>query len=86
MTLGEAIIYEKHVIKKMEEEALEARLQCKYEKIKSYLTFADEHRRILKWLMQLQEIKKTIREYRNVPMEVMDSDDALAKICEVVGE
>ena len=86
MTLGGAIEYEKHVIKKMEEEAWEARLQCEYEKIKPYLTFADEHRRILKWLMQLKEIKKTIREYRNVPMEVMDSDDAFTKICEVVDE
>ena len=86
MTLREAIIYEKHVIQKMEEQALEAQLQCEYEKIKPYLTFADEHRRILKWLMQLHEIKKTIREYRTVPMEVMDSDDAFAKICEVVDE
>lgn len=86
MTLDEAIIYEKHVIQKMEEQALEAQLQCEYEKIKPYLTFANEHRRILKWLRQLQEVKETIREYRNVPMEVMDSDDAFAKICEVVGE
>ena len=86
MTLSEAIEYEKHVVQKMEEEALEAQLQCEYEKIKPYLTFADEHRRISKWLMQLQEVKKTIREYRTVPMEVMDSDDAFARICEVVDE
>ena len=86
MTLGEAIKYEEHVVKKMEEQAWEAQLQCRYDKIKPYLTFADEHRRILRWLMQLQEVKKTIREYRNVPMEVMDGDDAFAKICEVVGE
>ena len=86
MTLDEAIIYEEHVIKKVEEQALEAQLQCEYEKIKPYLTFADEHRRILKWLMQLQEIKKTIRDYRNTPVEVMDSLDAFSRICEVVDE
>ena len=85
-TLDEVIRHEEHVIKETEEQALEAQLQCEYEKIKPYLTFADEHRQVLKWLKQLQEIKKTIKEYRTVPMEIMDSDDAFTKICGVADE
>lgn len=86
MTLDEAIRYEEYAIKEKEEQAWEARLQEEYEKIESYLTYADEHRQLVRWLKQLQEIQETVREYRNVPMEVMDSDDAFTRICGVVDE
>ena len=56
------------------------------DRAQSYGRYVEWNRQINGWLKQLQEIKKTIREYRSVPAEVMDSDDALTKICKIIDE
>ena len=50
----------------------------------TYAKSVEWQKQITGWLKQLQEIKKTVREYRSVPAEVMDSDDALTKICKII--
>ena len=52
----------------------------------TYAKSVEWQKQITGWLKQLQEIKKTVREYRSVPAEVMDSDDALTKICKIIDE
>ena len=86
MKIGEAIKYAENTVEEKEEQAWESQLQGRYEKIVPCLRYADECRQVAKWLRQLQEIQKIVREYRTVPIEVMDSDDAFSRICEVVGE
>ena len=56
------------------------------DRAQAYGRSVEWNKQLAGWLMQLQEIKKTIREYRNVPAEVMDSNDALTKICKIIDE
>ena len=90
LAMDEAIEHAYQVASEMDRRASKLQLQIEsarqFDDVKTYRKYEEEHIRIANWLGQLQEIKKTIREYRNVPMEVMDSDDAFTKICEVVGE
>lgn len=50
----------------------------------TYAKSVEWQKQITGWLKQLQEIKKTVREYRSVPVEDMDSDDAFAEICKII--
>jgi hypothetical protein len=38
------------------------------------------------WLKQLQEIQGIVKEYRSVPAESMNSDDAFAEICKIINK
>lgn len=56
------------------------------DRAQSYERYVERNKQLTKWLKQLQEIKKTIEEYRNIPAEDMDSDDAFTKICKIIDE
>lgn len=56
------------------------------DRAQSYERYVEWNRQIAKWLKQLQKIQGVIEEYRSVPAEVMDSDDALTKICKIIDE
>ena len=87
-TLDEVIKHEELDVESCEAVISRCDLNNPHEKDVAYDTeeYAERHRQIAKWLKQLQKIQETVREYRNVPMEVMDSDDAFTRICGVVDE
>ena len=87
-TLDEVIKLYEAVIEVDEEVISECDLSNYHEKdmAQSYERSVERNRQLIGWLKQLQEIKKTIKEYRSVPAEVMDSDDALTEICKIIDE
>ena len=86
MTLEGAIKYCNEAVEEKLEEIqdclevndMESAMECK--------KCIEDYKQLSNWLRQLQKIQIIIEEYRNVPIEVMDSDDAFTKICDVVEE
>jgi hypothetical protein len=87
-TLDEVIKLIEVCIEVDEEVISECDLNNYHEKdtAQSYGRYVEWNRQIAGWLKQLQEIQGIIEEYRSVPVEVMNSDDALTKICKIIDE
>jgi hypothetical protein len=87
-TLDEVIKLMEARIEVDEEVISECNLNNYHEKdmAQAYGRSVEWNKQLTGWLKQLQEIKETVEEYRSVPAEVMDSDDALTKICKIIDE
>lgn len=85
-TLNEVIKLTEARIKVDEEVISECDLSNYHEKdrAQSYERYAEWNRQIAGWLKQLQKIQEIIEEYRSVPAEIMNSDDAFAEICKII--
>lgn len=86
MTLESAIKYCNEVIEEKLEEAQDCLEVHDMENAKECEKCAEDHNQVANWLRQLQAIQRIITEYRSVPTQVMDSEDAFNLICEVVDE
>lgn len=86
MTLDETIKFEELIVESCESTARLCAFNDPYEPdvVFENNKCAKKHKQIAKWLRQLQDIQEIIEEYRKVHIEVMDSDDAFTKICDVV--
>lgn len=56
------------------------------DRAQSYGRYVERDKQFIGWLKQLKKIQEIVEEYRNVPVESMDSDDAFAEICKVIDE
>jgi hypothetical protein len=87
-TLDEVIKLMEARIEVDEEVISECDLNNYHEKYRAqtYERSVEWEKQITGWLKQLQKVQETVEEYRSVPAEVMDSDDALTKICKIIDE
>lgn len=88
MTLEEVIKFEELDVESCEAVISRCDLNDPHEKDVAYDTeeYTKRHRQIVKWLKQLQEVQRIIKEYIYTPTEVMDCYDAFYMIYEVVDE
>ena len=87
MTLDEVIRLIEARIEVDEEVINECDLNNYHEKdrAQSYERYAEWNRQIVKWLKQLQEVQRIVKEYFYTPTKVMDCSDAFNMVREVVG-
>lgn len=87
-TLNEVIKLIEASIEVDEEVINECDLSNYHEKdrAQSYGRYVEQQKQFVGWLKQLQKIQKVVEEYRNVPVESMNSDDAFAEICKIIDE
>ncbi len=88
MTLEEVIKSEELDVESCEAVISRCDLNDPHEKDIAYDTeeYAKRHRQIVKWLKQLQEVQRIVKEYFYTPTKVMDCYDAFYMIYEVVEE
>jgi hypothetical protein len=87
-TLDEVIKLMEARIEVDEEVISECDLNNYHEKYRAqtYERSVEWEKQITGWLKQLKKVQETVEEYRSVPAEVMDSDDAFAEICKIIDE
>lgn len=86
MKIEHAIKHFEEMVKEELEEAQDCLEVHDMENAKECEKCAEDHNQVANWLRQLQAIQRIITEYRSVPTQVMDSEDAFNLICEVVDE
>ena len=88
LAMGEAIEHAYQVASEMDRRASKIQLQIEstrqFDDVKRYRKHEEEHRRIAKWLGQLQAIYEIIDSYKNADIEEQDSVGAFLKILDVV--
>lgn len=86
MTLDGAIKYCNEVVEEKLEEIQDCLEVNDMEMVMECKKCAEDHNQVANWLRQLQAIQIIITEYRSVPTQVMNSDDAFNLICDVIDE
>jgi hypothetical protein len=87
-TLDEVIKLMEARIEVDEEVISECDLNNYHEKYRAqtYERSVEWEKQITGWLKQLKKVQEIVEEYKSVPVEDMDSDDAFAEICKIINK